>query len=63
MQHHVQPRESVLHRNEQVSEEIEKFFRAVDSYPDRVAKEPSISFRRHLCSLFATSRDGKRRRH
>ncbi|MFZ0416502.1 MAG: hypothetical protein WAM04_00240 [Candidatus Sulfotelmatobacter sp.] len=63
MQHHVQPRESVLPRNEQVSEEIEKFLRAVDSYPDRVAKEPSISFRRHLSSLFATSPNGKRRRH
>jgi hypothetical protein len=61
MQHHVQPRESVVHRNAQVSEEIQKFFRAVDSYPARVAKEPSISFRRHLSSLFATSPNAKRR--
>ena len=35
-------------RNEQASEEIQKFLRALDSYPERVAKEPSVSFRRHL---------------
>ena len=63
MQHHVQPRENVLHRNEQVSEEIQKFLRAVDSYPDRVAKEPGLSFRRHLSSLFATPPNAKPRRH
>jgi len=63
MQHHVQPRENVLHRNEQVSEEIQKFLSAVDSYPDRVAKEPGLSFRRHLSSLFATSPNAKPRRH
>jgi hypothetical protein len=52
MQHHVQPRESIPHRNEQASEEIQTFLRAVDSYPERVAKEPGLSFRRHLASLF-----------
>jgi hypothetical protein len=56
MQHHVQPRESVPHRNAQASEEIQTFLRAVDSYPDRVAKEPGVTFRRHLASLFE-SRD------
>jgi hypothetical protein len=62
MQHHVQPRESVPERPEQVSEEIEKFLHAVDSYPDRVAKEPRLSFRRHLSSLFQIQ-DDKTRRH
>lgn len=55
MEHHVQPRESVQHRNEQVSEEIQKFLLAIDSYPERVAKEPRLSFRRHLSTLFAAT--------
>jgi hypothetical protein len=62
MQHHVQPRESVQ-RNEQASEEIQTFLRAVDSYPERVAKDPGISFRRHLSSLFAASPNATPRRH
>ncbi|MGO9165682.1 MAG: hypothetical protein ACLP56_02300 [Candidatus Sulfotelmatobacter sp.] len=61
MPHHVQPRESVSHRNEQVAEEIQKFLRAVDSYPERVAKEPRLSFRRHLSSLFTAHGDRPRR--
>lgn len=56
MYHHVQPREGDPPRNEQTFEEIEKFLQAVDSYPDRIAKEPGISFRRHLSSLFKPSR-------
>jgi hypothetical protein len=56
MQHHVQPRESIPHSNTQASEEIEKFLRAVESYPERVAQEPSLTFRQHLASLFE-SRD------
>lgn len=56
MHHHVQPREGEPLRNEQASEEIQKFLRALDSYPDRVAKEPSLSFQRHLSSLFKTPR-------
>jgi hypothetical protein len=61
MRHHVQPRESVLHRNEQVSEEIQKFLCALDSYPERAAKQPRLSFRRHLSSLFETSSGSKAR--
>ena len=56
MHDHVQPREGELLCNEQASEEIQKFLRAVDSYPDRVAKEPNVSFRRHLSSLFKAPR-------
>jgi hypothetical protein len=55
MQHHVQPRESDPHCNEQASEDIQKFLRAVASYPERVAKEPGVSFRQHLASLFGPS--------
>jgi hypothetical protein len=54
-QRHVQPRESVLHRKEQVSEEIRIFLGALDSYPDRAAAKPGISFRRYLSSLFKAS--------
>jgi len=61
MQHYVQPHESVLHCNEQASEEIQKFLRAVDSYPDRVAKEPGLSFRRHLANFFEAQHDSPRR--
>ena len=56
MHHHVQPREGEPLRNERASEEIKKFLRALDSYPDRVAKEPSLSFQRYLSSLFKTPR-------
>ena len=56
MHHHVQPREGEPLCNEQASEEIQKFLQALDSYPDRVAKEPSVSFRRHLSSLFKAPR-------
>jgi len=59
MQYQVQPREMVAHRSEQIQvrEEIQNFLRALDSYPARVAKEPSISFQQHLCSFFAPARD------
>jgi hypothetical protein len=56
MHHHVQAREGEPLRNEQASEEIQKFLRALDSYPDHVAKEPGVSFRQHLSSLFKASR-------
>jgi hypothetical protein len=53
MQHHVQPRASAPPRSEQVQEEIQNFLRAIDSYPNRFAKEPRISFQRHLRSFFS----------
>ena len=56
----LQPRKTVAPRPEQgqvhedeVQEEIRDFLRAVASYPDRAAKEPSVSFHEHLCSIFA----------
>jgi len=63
MLHHVQPRERIPHRHAQVSEEIQTFYRAVASYPDRFAKEPGLTFRRHLSSLFSTSPSPRPRRH
>jgi len=54
MRYHVQPREIVPLRNQQVQLEIRNFLQAVDSYPARVAKEPGISFHQHLCGFFAT---------
>ena len=53
----IQPREVVSLRTEQVQEEIQSFLEAVDSYPARVAKEPSVSFHQHLCSIFAARND------
>jgi hypothetical protein len=62
MHYPIQPRESVAVCREsvplvgaQVRQEIQNFFRALDSYPARVAKEPRLSFHQHLCSLFAAS--------
>jgi hypothetical protein len=58
--HQLQPRKTVPARSEQfhvhqdeVQAEIRDFLRAVASYPDRAAKEPSVSFHEHLCSIFA----------
>jgi hypothetical protein len=53
----IQPREVVHLRSEQVQEEIQSFLEAVDSYPARVAQEPSVSFHQHLCSIFAARND------
>jgi hypothetical protein len=67
MHYQIQPREMVAPRSgsvqvvrEQVQEEIQNFFQALDSYPARVAKEPCVSFHQHLCSVFAGARDGRR---
>jgi hypothetical protein len=53
MQRHVQPRGSAQPSSEQVQGEIQNFLRAIDSYPDRFAKQPGVSFQRHLCSFFS----------
>jgi hypothetical protein len=68
MHYPIQPREVVAPRSgavplvrAQVREEIQNFLHALDSYPARVAKEPRVSFRQHLCSLSAAARDEDRR--
>ncbi|HZQ23916.1 MAG TPA: hypothetical protein VFA89_14080 [Terriglobales bacterium] len=38
-------------REPQVNQEIEDFLAALSSYPERVAKEPQISFEEHLFSV------------
>ena len=58
---HVQPRESGLPGNEQVRWEIHSFLKALDSYPERFAKEPGITFEQHLCSLVSTAHEPRRR--
>jgi hypothetical protein len=58
-QRHAQPRADVLESNRLASEALQQFIRAIESYPERFAKEPGISFRRHLSSLFTASRKDK----
>ncbi|MGA7592153.1 MAG: hypothetical protein WBW02_16685 [Candidatus Sulfotelmatobacter sp.] len=60
MQYRVQPREKLVQCNELASEEIKKFLRAVDSYPDRVAQEPGLSFHRHLADFLEAQYDRPR---
>ncbi len=62
----VQPREIAPPCNEEAQREIQKFLRALNSYPARAAKDPGVSFRQHLCSAFETRgerRDTHPRRH
>jgi hypothetical protein len=40
-------------REREVHQEIETFLRALDSYPDRFAREPHLSFEQHLYSIAA----------
>jgi hypothetical protein len=38
-------------REREVQREIDSFLRAINSYPDRFAREPYLSFQQHLCSI------------
>jgi hypothetical protein len=40
-------------REREVRREIETFFRALSSYPDRFARNPYVSFEQHLFSVAA----------
>jgi len=46
-----QPRESFHPANRQACVEIETFLQALDSYPDRFARDPALRFEQHLDSL------------
>ena len=46
----------------EVEAEIRNFLQAVNSYADRVAKEPRVSFQQHLCSIFAARNNQHNRR-
>jgi len=54
--HHVQPRESFYWDNAQVRVEIQHYLQALASYPDRFARNPDITFKKHLYSLVAAAR-------
>ena len=65
VQQKVQPREIAPPRDAhvriidgEVQKEIQNFLQAVNSYAARVAKEPGISFRQHLSSIFAARSSG-----
>jgi hypothetical protein len=59
---YVQPPENLLPGNERVRLEIQSFLKALDSYPDRFAREPEVSFEQHFCSLVAAGKSELRRR-
>ena len=46
-----QPVETFRPANSEALAELENFLRAVDSYPERFAREPDVSFEQHLNSL------------
>jgi len=48
--------------NERVRVEILSFLWALDSYPERFAKDPSITFEEHRSSLMSLSEPQPRRR-
>ena len=59
---HVQPRESFYARDERVRVEIQRYLQALASYPDRFARDPDISFKKHLYSVVAAEQAPGRRR-
>jgi hypothetical protein len=52
----IQPSKCVQPANERVRWEMQSFLEALDSYPDRFAREPQVSFEQHLCSLVAAGK-------
>jgi hypothetical protein len=46
-----QPRESFYPANHNACVEIQSFLRALNSYPDRVARDPNLRFDQHLSSV------------
>jgi hypothetical protein len=54
--------ENHLSGNEQVRREIQRFLQALRSYPDRVARNPRITFEEHCSGLAQTTKAEPRRR-
>jgi hypothetical protein len=51
-------------REQEVRQEIEDFLAALSSYPERVAKDPTVSFEQHLYSVLTMNfSDGPRPRY
>jgi hypothetical protein len=48
--------------NEQVRSEIQSFLEALNSYPDRFASDPQITFEQHRGSLTRPAKSQPRRR-
>ena len=46
--------------NEQVREEMQSFLAALDSYADRFALDPKITFEEHLGRLFPSKNEDRR---
>jgi hypothetical protein len=57
----IQVRESEMPTDEQVRTEIQSFLRALDSYPDRFARDPGVTFEEHRDSLVQTTSRLRRR--
>jgi hypothetical protein len=47
--------------NEQVRYEMQSFLRAVNTYPDRFARDPKISFEKYCGSLMQSTKTEPRR--
>jgi hypothetical protein len=47
--------------NEQVRREIQSFLQALNSYPDRFARNPRISFEEHCSGLVQAKAESRRR--
>ena len=58
----IQPQEIGSPRADQTEREIHNFLLAIDSYPARVAKDPTLTFQQHLCSFFVSSEKDRSRR-
>lgn len=57
----VQTIEGEMSADEQVRTEIQSFLRALDSYPDRFARDPEVTFEEHRNSLVQTTSRPHRR--
>ena len=47
--------------NERVRKEIQSFLQALDSYPRRFARDPSVTFEEHRCALIQDQTGESRR--
>lgn len=61
MREEIRAKENCMYGNEQVRTEIQRFLQALDSYPDRFAKDPGVTFEEHCSSLVAVAEGESRR--
>jgi hypothetical protein len=60
--HPVREGDNPVQSNEQVRIEIQTFLKALDSYPDRFAVNPGITFEEYCSGLVQTVKTDPRRR-